>query len=80
MLKGENRPITTEAKYRHAILVLQAIANRKATDKNGCWNEWTEAEAYRDCRSAAIRALEYLGEAKKLLNMKGDRDNEQDEN
>uniref|UniRef100_A0AAU8B7X6 Uncharacterized protein n=1 Tax=Dulem virus 34 TaxID=3145752 RepID=A0AAU8B7X6_9CAUD len=72
MKKGKNRPITTEGKYRHAVLVLQAIANRKGTDKNGCWNEWTEAAAYGDCRNAAIRALEYLGEPRKLPNMKGD--------
>lgn len=80
MVKGKNRLTTAEAKYRHAVLVLQAIANRKGAGKNGCWNEWTEAEAYRDCRTAAIRALEYLGESRKPSSMKGDRDNEQNQN
>ena len=51
-----------EKKYRHAILVLQAISQRSGGCKDGRWDEWTEAAAFGDCTRAAERALEYLGE------------------
>lgn len=51
-------------KYDHSIKVLSAIADRKAIE-DGYVNEWTEAKAFRDCRTAARRCLEYLGEREK---------------
>lgn len=56
-----------EKKYRHAILVLQAIAQRTGEAKipgsnDKYCDEWTVAEAFDDCVEAATRALKYLGE------------------
>ena len=64
---GELKPISQfkdrilNKKYRYAITVLRVIAGRSEKTKDGSWNEWTEAEAFRDCRSAAISCLKYLG-------------------
>ncbi len=57
-----SRPETIEEKYKHAIMVLQAIA--QTTGKNGYeyLDEWTEAETWAACRRAAYRGLKYLGE------------------
>ena len=60
--------MTLEQKYHHAIIVLQAISQRTASSKNFGFNEWTEAEAFRDCREAARRCLLKLGEPTKLNN------------
>ena len=49
-------------RYNHAIKTLQAIAQRSGRDKSGCWNEWTEARAFRDCKTAAFKCLKYLDE------------------
>lgn len=54
--------MTLEEKYKHAILVLQAIAQRTGKDKRFGFNEWTQAEAFCDCREAARRCLLKLGE------------------
>ena len=54
--------MTIEEKYHHAIIVLQAIAQRIGYD------EWSQAEAFCDCREAAIRCLLKLGEPTKLYN------------
>lgn len=51
-----------EKKYRYAILVLQAIAQRDGSSKTFGFNEWTEAEAFHDCREAARKCLLKLGE------------------
>ena len=51
-----------EKKYRHAILVLQAIAQRDGSSKAYGFNEWTQAAAFCDCREAARRCLLKLGE------------------
>lgn len=59
-----------EKKYKHAILVLQAIAQRDGCYKNGSCDEWSEADAYLDCQKAAERALEYLGEPTTMPNKK----------
>lgn len=55
--------MTLEEKYRHAILVLQSIAQRSGRDKKFGLNEWTEANAFHDCKEAATRCLLKLGEA-----------------
>lgn len=57
-----------EKKYKHAILVLQAIAQRSGGYKGGGWDEWSEAAAFGDCTRAAHRALEYLGEPTTMPN------------
>ena len=54
--------MTLEEKYRHAVLVLQAISQRSGGYKSGGWDEWSEADAFTDCQCAAGRALKYLGE------------------
>ncbi len=51
-----------EKKYRHAILVLQAISQRSGCYKDGSCDEWSEAAAFGDCGRAAEKALKYLGE------------------
>lgn len=56
-----NEP-SLEKKYKHAILVLQAIAQRDGSSKEFGFNEWTKAEAFCDCREAARRCLLKLGE------------------
>ena len=58
--------MTIEEKYKHAILVLQAISQRSGRDKKFGFNEWTEANAFHDCREAATRCLLKLGEATTL--------------
>lgn len=58
--------MTLEEKYHHAIIVLQAISQRSGRDKIWGYNEYTEAEAFRDCREAARRCLLKLGESTKL--------------
>lgn len=57
-----------EKKYRHAVLVLQAISQRDGCYKNGSCDERSEAYAYQDCQEAAHRALEYLGEPTTMPN------------
>ena len=57
-------------KYRHAVLVLQAIAQRSGGYKNGGYDEWSEASAFRDCNYAAVRCLEYIGEPTTMPNRK----------
>ena len=59
-----------EEKYKHAILVLQAIAQHKGNNKFGI-NEWTQAEAFCDCREAAYRCLLKLGEPTRMVNNNG---------
>ena len=51
-------------KYRKAILVLQAIAQRTGcySGSFGGYDEWSQAEAFIDCRIAARRCLKKLGE------------------
>ena len=61
---------TIEEKYKHAIIALQTIAQRDGSYENGVYNEWTEAEAFRDCKMAAIKALKYLGEDIVMSNRK----------
>lgn len=56
-----------EKKYSHAILVLQAISQRSGANDQW-WDEWSEAEAFRDCREAARKALKYLGEPTSMPN------------
>ena len=67
-MKGVESLGDIEKKYRHAILTLQAIAQRSGGGKDGTWDEWTEAAAFGDCRRAAYRALEYLGEPTTMPN------------
>lgn len=57
-----------EKKYRHAVLVLQAISQRSGCYKDGSCDEWSEADAFDDCQKAAERALEYLGEPTEMPN------------
>ena len=52
-----SRPETLEEKYKHAITVLQAIATKSLHDGDN----W-KADAFIDCKYAAIRCLDYLGE------------------
>ena len=54
--------LSLEQKYKHAILVLQAISQRDGRDKDGTLNEWTQAQAFCDCSQAAYRCLLKLGE------------------
>lgn len=55
--------MTTEEKYRRAVLALQAIATREGyTHKTPWQDEWTEAAAFSDCKETAIRCLKLLGE------------------
>ena len=61
------RKLTLEEKYHHAITVLQAISQRTGENKFGL-NEWTQSEAFLDCREAARRCLLKLGENTKLDN------------
>ena len=61
---------TIEEKYKHAIIALQSIAQRDGSYENGVYNEWTEAEVFRDCKMAAIKALKYLGEDIVMSNRK----------
>lgn len=44
-------------RYRLAVIVLQAIAQRMADD-----NEWNQSEAYKDCCVAAWNGLYHIGE------------------
>ena len=53
--------MSIEDKYKFAIMTLQAIAQRE-TDSN----EWSQAEAFIDCRNAAIKTLKELNEKTKL--------------
>ena len=55
-----SRPKTIEEKYQHAITVLQAIASKSVADGDN-WR----ADAFIDCKYAAIRCLDYLGEQQK---------------
>jgi hypothetical protein len=59
--------MTLDKKYKHAVLVLQAISQRSGRNKFG-YNEWTESEAFRDCKEAARRCLLKLGEPTVLQN------------
>ena len=68
-----------EKKYNHAILALQAISQRSGAKKDGCWDEWTEASAFGDCREAAEKALKYLGEQTIMPNKAEKRKREQHE-
>ena len=54
--------LSLEQKYKHAILVLQAISQRDGRGKDGTLNEWTQARAFCDCSQAAYRCLLKLGE------------------
>lgn len=54
-----SRPKTLEDKYNHAIKVLQAIAETSACDGDN----W-KSDAFINCKYAAIRCLDYLGEQK----------------
>lgn len=54
--------LSLEQKYQHAILVLKAISQRKGDSKRYGFNEWTQANAFRDCKEAARRCLLKLGE------------------
>lgn len=56
-----------DRKYRHAVLVLQAIAQRSGGDGES-WNDYGMASAFCDCREAAERCLKYLGEDTKMPN------------
>ena len=63
---GDSEKIMTlNEKYHHAIIVLQAISQRSGGNEFG-YNEWTESEAFRDCKEAARRCLLKLGESTKL--------------
>lgn len=64
--------MTLEDKYKYAIMTLQAIAQRNGESKDGYINEWTESEAFYDCRRAARITLIELGE-KQCLNYKEDK-------
>lgn len=57
-------------KYRLAVLVLQAISQRAGDSKSGGHDEWTEAKAFIDCRTAATMCLERLGEDTEMPNFK----------
>lgn len=59
-----------EKKYKHAILVLQAIAQRSGGYRDGGVDEWSQSDAFLDCSKAAERALEYLGEPTTMPNKK----------
>lgn len=59
--------MTIEQKYHHAILVLQAISQHSGENEFGL-NEWTQSEAFHDCREAARRCLLKLGESTELEN------------
>ena len=61
--------LTLEEKYNHAILVLQAISQREGNSKYFGHNEWTESQAFYDCKEAARRCLLKLGESTKLKNV-----------
>ena len=68
----DGKIMTLNEKYHHAILVLQAISQRSGSNKFGC-NEWTESEAFRDCKETARRCLLKLGEPIKMIkNVKED--------
>lgn len=55
-------------RYKHAIKVLQAIAQHSGRDKHGCWDEWSEARAFTDCKNAAYKCLQYLDEPTVMCN------------
>ena len=57
MLRRRMRETEREKKYRLAIQTLQAIAQRKAKR-----DEWDATYAFYDCRKAAKKCLENLGE------------------
>ena len=57
--------MTLEEKYHHAIIVLQAISQHSGANDYS-FNEWTQSEAFLDCREAARRCLLKLGEPTKL--------------
>ena len=59
--------MNTEEKYKFAVKVLQAIAQRSGANKYG-FNEWTESEAFRDCKRAAQKCLLRLNESLTLHN------------
>lgn len=54
--------LSLEQKYKYAILALKAIAQHKGGDEERGFTEWTQAEAFCDCRQAAYRCLLKLGE------------------
>lgn len=55
--------MSTGEKYKVAVRALQAISQRTGRDsKTGGIDEWTEAEAFRDCRQCAENTLDYLKE------------------
>jgi hypothetical protein len=56
--------LTLQQKYDYAINALQAIAQRSLSDPKdpSYHNEWTEAAAAQDMRSAARRTLKFLKE------------------
>lgn len=54
--------MTLEEKYRRTVLALQAIAQRDGRSKLYGYNEWTEAEAFRDCKRTAEKCLKIIGE------------------
>lgn len=60
--------MSIEEKYKHAILVLQAISQRTGCYKDGGYDEWSLSNAFTDCRKAAFNALLYLGEPTKMPN------------
>lgn len=64
--------MSTGEKYKVAVRALQAISQRTGRDsKTGGIDEWTEAEAFRDCRQCAENTLDYLKENTMMEN-KGD--------
>ena len=59
--------MTLEEKYKYAIMTLQAIAQRTGENKEWhCINEWSQAEAFLDCKRAASITLSKLGEKTSL--------------
>lgn len=54
--------MTHKEKYHRAVICLQAIAQRTGYYKGGGVDEWSQAEAFLDCRRAAKICLEIIGE------------------
>lgn len=56
------KEMTLQEKYDIAINTLRKIANRQPDSREGCTNEWAEAETFYKVKDKAIRTLEYLNE------------------
>lgn len=65
------RDAPLEEKYRHAVLVLQAISQATGSYKDGRTDEWSQAWAFIGCNIAAEKALVYLGEPTIMPNKAG---------